>query len=538
MARKILVVDDEPDMQLLIRQKFRKQISSNQLAFVFAENGRQALDVISENPDIEMVMTDINMPEMTGLQFLDAIIASKPIYEVIVVSAYTDLPNIRSAMNKGAFDFLTKPIDFQDLDVTIKKCLNAYEESLQAQQAIEERDEAVSLKQKAEASESFKKQFLANMSHEIRTPMNSVIGFSNLLRRTQLSDEQLRFVDLIHSASEQLMSIINDILDISRIEAGKMNFESIPFGLEDVVGKIMDILKLKADEKNLILNPEFINTKNDVVGGDPHRLAQVLINLVGNSIKFTAKGTITVKCVIDSSITMIDGKEFHNVNFEVIDTGIGIEENKLSTIFDSFTQAENDTSRKYGGTGLGLTISKQLVELQGGKIWVESKINKGTKFSFTIPYRIPEEHEITNHRSSTDETDTTNLNGLKILLVEDNPFNQMVATDTLSEHLKDTVIDIAENGKEAIEKLTVGTYDIILMDIQMPIMSGYESMERIRSGEGNNPMIPIVSMTANATPEEIKKVFSSGADEYVPKPFDTNDLFSKMSQVLIRRGIK
>ncbi|MFM7766315.1 MAG: histidine kinase dimerization/phospho-acceptor domain-containing protein, partial [Bacteroidota bacterium] len=297
-TRYILVVDDEPDMELLIRQRFRKAIASGEKVFQFAGNGTEALEKLLMHPEIELMLTDINMPVMNGLELLQACSDRQLPIKSIVVSAYTDIQNIRTAMNRGAFDFITKPIDFIDLETTVTKTFHAIDESKMAQDALVQRDQAVTEKEKAQSSERFKQQFLANMSHEIRTPMNSVIGITNLLLKTELSEQQHKYISMIQAASEQLMSIINDILDISKIEAGKMTFEKIDFNIRQVIENVRNMLIFKAQERNLELklnvHPDIPNT----LLGDPSKLAQILINLVGNSIKFTHEGFIEIKCDI------------------------------------------------------------------------------------------------------------------------------------------------------------------------------------------------------------------------------------------------
>lgn len=530
-VRTVLVVDDEPDMELLIRQKFRKLISSKEFLFYFANNGEQALEQLQNHPEIELVMTDINMPVMNGLQFLEKIPETPFKGKTLVISAYTDIGNIRSAMNRGAFDFVTKPIDFQDLETTIQKTIKAIDESRNAALAFVERDEALREKEQARTSERFKQQFLANMSHEIRTPMNSVIGITNLLLRSKLDDQQTKYVSMIQAASEQLMSIINDILDISKIEAGKMQFESIAFSPEQVIGNVRNILSMKAEEKKLDLKIKIDPTLPAHVTGDPSRLAQVLINLVGNAIKFTETGfvEISAKPLSLNSTTCL-------VEFSVSDTGIGIAADKLSAIFESFTQANSDTSRKYGGTGLGLSISRQLVELQDGKIGLESKPGVGTRFYFQIPYAVANHSHQTEVASDSGHI-SDGLKGISILLVEDNDFNKIVAEDTLQEYIGDIKIDHAYNGVIAVEKVRDNTYDLVLMDIQMPEMDGYEATGLIRQMEGSKGNIPIIAMTANATPEEIKKCFESGVNAYVSKPFVPEDLLSEMTRVIKGRKI-
>jgi hypothetical protein len=526
MPRTILVVDDEPDMELLIRQKFRKLISAGEFSFHFAGNGEMALQTLSNNPDIELVMTDINMPVMNGLTFLEKMAEAGFRCKTIVVSAYTDIQNIRSAMNRGAFDFVTKPIDFQDLETTIQKTLKAIDESKDAIRAFSERDEALKEKEQARTSERFKQQFLANMSHEIRTPMNSVIGITNLLLRSQLDDQQSRYVSMIQAASEQLMAIINDILDISKIEAGKMQFEKISFHPAQVLTNVKNILQMKADEKGLDLKMDIAADVPDSLTGDPSRLAQVLTNLVGNAIKFTDKGFVVMQCRMKKA-----GTPDCEVEFSVTDTGIGIAPEKLNSIFESFTQANSDTSRKYGGTGLGLTISKQLIELQGGRIGLESKPGMGTRFYFHLPFGTGS--VVKQNEETVDNNDyLAQLTGIRILLVEDNDFNKIVAEDTLQEFLKDITIDHAENGKVALEKTAAGTYDVVLMDIQMPELDGYEATRTIRSVEGTFRHTAIMAMTANATPEEINKCFESGVDDYISKPFIPEELFRKMAQLI------
>jgi len=527
MVRKVLVVDDEPDMEVLIRQKFRKQISSGNFNFLFAQNGEQGLGILLKEPDMEMVMTDINMPVMNGLTFLEKIRDAKLPCKSIVISAYTDIENIRSAMNRGAFDFITKPIDFNDLETTMMKTLRAVDEYRMANQAISERDKAIIEKEQARASAQFKQQFLANMSHEIRTPMNSVIGLANLLLRSPLEGSQKKYVRMIQSASEQLMSIINDILDISKIEAGKMSLESVPFNLREVISNVNNILVMKAEEKGLKIRIEIEDSIPQYIKGDPSRLAQVLINLVGNSIKFTSQGYIAVKVSLKQRLENVD-----LILFEVTDTGIGISKEKAENIFESFTQADSDTSRKYGGTGLGLTISRQLVELQGGNIGLESEPGVGTRFYFEIPY-LQTDNPADNSESDP-EIFINDLEDLRILLAEDNEFNRIVAEDTIRDYLKNVKIDHCSNGREAVEAVEKNDYDVVLMDIQMPEMDGYEAMQKIRS-LGNKGKVPVIAMTANATPEEITKCFESGANEYVSKPFLPGTFFKALKKVMVKK---
>ena len=531
---KILVVDDEPDLELLIRQRFRQKIRSNEIVFDFAGNGVEALEKLNRKNDFDLVLTDINMPVMDGLTLLIKIKEQQKHSKAVVVSAYGDLENIRTAMNRGAFDFITKPIDFQDLETTIYKTIEEQRlirEGLDAREQLSktiiEKKQAELEKIKAEQSEKFKQQFLANMSHEIRTPMNSIVGMTNLLINTDMQEKQKKYLDIIKKSSENLLVIINDILDLSKIEAGKMEFEKTDFRISDVIETVFHTLQLKAEEKELRLTYQIDEQLPKALVGDPVRLTQVLLNLAGNAIKFTEKG----KVIISTNLLSISGNEVI-VEFSVSDTGIGIPQDKLDKIFESFSQASSDTTRRFGGTGLGLTISKQLIELQGGSIYVHSQYGKGTTFAFKISYHIGSAEQIGKKIINEADVSPDLLRGMKILLVEDNQFNQVVAVDTLLDLLKDVVVDVAENGKEAILKLHASNYDVILMDLQMPEMDGFEATYQIRKNfVSPKNKTAIIAMTANVTRDEVDKCFEAGMDEYIAKPFVPQDLLNKMAKV-------
>lgn len=535
---KILVVDDEPDLELLIRQRFRHRIRNNELYFEFAGNGVEAMKMLTNDPDkFDMILTDINMPEMDGLTLLIRIKEQFKHYKAVVVSAYGDLENIRTAMNRGAFDFVTKPIDFTDLETTINKTIDEYKIIRQGQIAkdqlditIRQKERAELEKLKAEQSEKFKQQFLANMSHEIRTPMNSVIGLTNLLMKSKMDQQQTKYLNVIKKSSENLLVIINDILDLSKIEAGKMDFEKIAFSLHDCLDTVYHTMVFKSEEKNLELKQIIDEKVPEVVIGDPVRLNQILINLAGNAIKFTEKGSVTIQI---KELNRHDNISI--LEFSITDTGIGIAQSQLDKIFESFSQASSDTTRKFGGTGLGLTISKQLVELQNGSIYVQSQPGQGTTFSFKIPYPIGNITDLNKPGSGIGDVLGEDLKGIRILLVEDNGFNQMVAVDTLNDLIPELTVDIAENGIESLEKLRSADYDIILMDIQMPQMDGFEATERIRTDfKSPKNQVPIMAMTANVTQEEVEKCFNCGMTAHISKPFDPQELLNKLGQLVLK----
>jgi signal transduction histidine kinase/ActR/RegA family two-component response regulator len=379
-------------------------------------------------------------------------------------------------------------------------------------------------------SNKMKEIFLANMSHEIRTPLNAIIGFTEMLSKGQLNTKQHQYIEYIRTSSENLMVIIDDILDFSKIEAGKLILNKVQFDLRKLIKQTVNTLYNKLQEKQIKIKYNISPDIPNVLIGDTVRLNQILINLLGNSIKFTnnnglIKLTVTVSNIDDDNVKLI---------FKVEDNGIGISNDKLKDIFKSFTQAESDTTRKYGGTGLGLSIVKQLIELQDGKITVESEKDKGTAFTFYIVMKRGDETIIEKHNNYIEYDEIKDLN---ILLVEDNVINQILTVDILKLLDEEIVVDIAENGEIALNRIEQNDYDLILMDIQMPIMDGNEATKRIRELDSHKSKIPIIAMTAHALRNEKESCLSSGMTDYISKPFSSRDLFDKILKHIPKNNI-
>ena len=396
------------------------------------------------------------------------------------------------------------------------------------QKILEQKNEIIEAeKVKAQASERAKHQFLANMSHEIRTPMNAIKGMTDILIRRNPKDEQKEYLESIRQSSDSLLVIINDILDISKIEAGKVELEREPYSVADLVNTVHTIMQFKAEEKGLELRKD-IGVDHLTVLGDASRLRQILINLIGNAIKFTDKGVVT------TSVHSEESGNTHVLHFVVSDTGVGIDKDRFDKIFKSFEQAYSDTSRKYGGTGLGLSISKKLVELHHGEIWVTSEKGKGSQFHFTIPYEVAETGFSESTTPSSESNIAGELKGIRVLLVEDNQFNAVVAQEELEDAIEGVKVELAENGAIAVEKLRSGDYDVILMDVQMPKMNGYEATQAIRTLTNTKANIPIIAMTANVLKEEVDLCFQAGMNDFIGKPFDTPELLQKIYNLKIK----
>ncbi len=378
-------------------------------------------------------------------------------------------------------------------------------------------------KEAAEYGKKVKETFLANMSHELRTPVNGIIGISNLLRKTGVTNQQSNLLDMLETSSRSLLGVINDVLDISKIEAGKFNIVRSPHNLRNTIESVHGLLKFSADEKSIEFELEIDDHIPDVLLLDSLRINQILMNLLSNAIKFTDRGMVKLKV----KVLQKNGDKVQ-LRFSVEDSGIGIPADRLSRIFESFEQADDDTASKYGGTGLGLTIVKKLVELKGGELTVSSQIGKGSVFNFTNWFEIAKMPE---HKAVKPTAPLSPFAGLNVLVAEDNMINQFM----LVKMLKDWNVNVmvVDNGNSAIEKFTDNNYDLVLMDTHMPGLNGYQTARAIRMDFAEpKRSVPIISLSAAAYEHEHKEAISSGMNDVLSKPFEPHELHSKIEKLV------
>ena len=547
-AAELAIADKELNYQNIEKVKLETLTNtlkhSSQYARSLIEASKDPLVTISAEGKITDVnealinVTGVSREKLIGTDFSDYFTEPKKAragYKMVFnKSTVTDYPLTIRHINGKLTDVLYNVSVYKDeagkvlgvfaaaRDVTFQKSISKElnEAKLFAEKATFIAEEA---KRKAESatilaqdSVKAKQQFLSNMSHEIRTPMNAIIGFTKVVLKTDLTAKQREYLTAIKMSGDALIVLINDILDLAKVDAGKMTFEKIPFKLSASISAMLHLFDSKVQEKNLKLITEYDSAIPEVLIGDPVRLHQVIINLVSNAIKFTNHGSIIV------AVKLIN-EDVKNatIQFSVVDTGIGIDANKLVKIFENFQQASSDTSRLYGGTGLGLAIVKQLVESQGGKIVVKSKKDVGLTFSFNLAFP----KTITNPTLDLELIKLDNeIKNISVLVVEDIALNQLLMKTLLEDF--GFGCDIAANGKIAIEKLETLNYDIILMDLQMPEMNGFDATNYIRNTL--NSTIPIVALTADVTTVDLAKCKAVGMDDYIAKPVDEQILYSKI----------
>lgn len=481
----------------------------------------QSLRIMDINPTVEKIM-GFRAAELVGKSIVDlAIEEHQPGFRKKLGEIIKD--NLSFAIFEFKFETFDKRVMWVECRAAYRnKIIFINISDISPQKSYQE--QLIKSKENAEYSKKVKETFLANMSHELRTPVNGIIGITALLRKTGLNEQQLGMLDLLDTSSKSLLGVINDVLDISKIEAGKFSIIRAANNVYDIVKSVFNLLKFKADENNIEFLLEIEEEVPQYLMIDSLRLNQILMNLISNALKFTERGYVKLKIVV---------LQKHNdkvkIKFIVEDTGIGIPADRLNKIFESFEQAEDDTSNKYGGTGLGLTIVKKLAELKGGELTVSSQVGRGSTFNFTNWYTIA----VKPKEKITAKGDKTlpPFNNVRVLVAEDNMVNQFM----LSKILKDwnVEVDMVDNGRKVIDKLTDRNYDIILMDTHMPEMNGYQAAKTIRVDfEEPKRSIPIISLSAASYDHEQQEAISAGMNDVLSKPFMPYQLHEKMSRLL------
>ncbi len=501
----ILVVDNMATNRRLVRTA----LSNSDYRILEAKDGEEALQLINEQ-DINIVLLDIAMPGMNGLEVCKRIrqIEKMRLLPVIMLVSEEDTESMMNSIHSGVTDYLTKP--FRPSELMARLAVVSERSRLNRELDIARRV--------AESANQSKSAFLARMSHEVRTLMNVIIGLSHLCLHTQLDKTQGNYLERINHAAKSLLDIINDVLDFSRIEAGKLELSEEDFDLRGCLARVDSLVGYLAWNKGLSFKIDISKEVPSILHGDVVRLGQVLINLASNAVKFTEKGSVTIHVAANSI-----NPDSVELQFTVRDTGIGLDPMHIDSLFESYNQANQSTYPKYGGSGLGLVISRELVEMMQGRIWIESALGHGSSFHFTACFgRSQQIEEPVAPMAEELEAAKARLKGTRILIAEDNPFNQLVIQDLLG--VAGAVAVIVSNGQEALGRLAVEHFDLVLMDTQMPIMDGFEATYRIRE-KTENAKLRIVAMTGDVTPEDRKQCLIAGMDDFIPKAVDPNQMY-------------